>query len=516
MPKYTPIIGLEIHVELKTKSKMFCSCANNPDRGEPNTNICEICLAHPGTLPVPNKTAIEWTVKIAQALQCRVNELSKFDRKHYFYPDLPKGYQISQYDQPIGEHGYIDLKFLTGKNHRDNCRIKITRVHLEEDTSKLSHGTTGDTLVDFNRAGVPLVEIVSDPDVQSAMEAKTYCQELQLILRYLGVSNADMEKGHLRCEANVSVQENGTFEIVDGLVKPLNGQTLNAKIELKNINSFRAVEKAVEYEIKRQTELLNKKQTWGPETRGWDDTKGVTILQRVKESSADYRYFPEPDIPPFKPQKIAGKIEMPELPFAKRERFHIEYGFSYADAFLLTADNNWAEYTEEIMGELYEWLHSLPETEKLTEKMTQNRKQELAKLAGGWITSKLMGAMAERKIDIRILKIKPENFAELVALIYAGRVNSTNGQKILCEMLDSGVDMDPTHIMEEKGYGQIADEDKLGTVVDGVIKNHPQQVAAFRAGKEPLLQFLKGMVMKATEGSADPAVAEKLLREKLK
>lgn len=516
MPKYIPIIGLEIHVELKTKSKMFCSCANESNPKEANKNVCEICLAHPGTIPVPNKTAIDWTCKISKALNCRVNEFSKFDRKHYFYPDLPKGYQISQYDQPIGEYGHIDLQFLTGKNHRELAKIGVRRVHLEEDTAKLSHDTNDQTLVDFNRGGVPLVEIVSDPDIQSSAEAKSYCQELQMILRYLNVSDADMEKGHMRCEANVSIQEEGKFVNENGLIKPLGDYKLNHKIEVKNINSFRAVEKAIEFEIKRQTAMLEKGEDWGPETRGWNDDKGETVLQRTKESAADYRYFPEPDIPPFHPLKIAGEISLPELPIQKRQRFHEEYGFSFADAYLLTADKNWAEFTENVMSELGEWLRSLPETKKMTEKETNTTKQQIAKLAGGWITSKLTGAMAERGIDIKILKIKPENFAELVTLIFANRVNSTNAQKILGEMLDSGVDMDPTHIMEEKGYGQIADEDKLGAVVDEVIKNNPQQVAAYKAGKTPLLQFLKGMVMKATEGSADPQVAEKLLIEKLK
>jgi len=516
MPKYIPIIGMEIHVELKTKSKMFCSCANNPDRDAPNTNICEICLAHPGTLPVPNKVAIEWTVKIAKALGCRINELSKFDRKHYFYPDLPKGYQISQYDQPIGEHGAIELQFPTGKNHRDSVKVGITRVHLEEDTAKLNHGTAGDTLVDFNRAGVPLVEIVSDPDIQSATEAKTYCQEIQMILRYLSVSDADMEKGHLRCEANVSIQEEGKFVIENGIVRALGDYELNNKIELKNINSFRAIEKATEYEIKRQTELATKGKEWGPETRGWDDTKGETILQRVKESAADYRYFPEPDIPPFHPLQIAGEFVLPELPAARRNRLHTEYGFSYADAYLLASDAHWAAFTEGVMSELTEWLRSLPETHKEGEAIAEGKHAQLAKLAGGWLTSKLMGAMAERKIDIRILKLKPENFAEFITLIHAGRINSTNAQKLLADMLDSNVDMDPTHIMEEKGYGQIADENALGAVVDEVIKNNPKQVEQYKAGKIPLLQFLKGMAMKATEGSADPQVVEKLLKEKLK
>ncbi len=528
MPKHIPVIGLEIHVELKTKSKMFCVCPNNPERAAPNTNICEICLAHPGTLPVPNKTAIAWTVKIARALGCRINELSKFDRKHYFYPDLPKGYQISQYDQPIGEHGMVELQFLTGKNHRDLAKIGITRVHLEEDTAKLTHADTppparggdeggvGATLVDFNRAGVPLVEIVSDPDIQSAAEAKAYCQELQMIFRCLGVSNADMEKGQMRCEANVSVQEEGRFVIENGLARALGDYKLNNKIELKNINSFRAIEKAIEYEIKRQSALATKGEEWGPETRGWDDGKGETVLQRVKESAADYRYFPEPDIPPFHPLKIAGDVELPELPAAKRTRFHDEYGFSYADAYLLASDTHWAAFTEEVMSELTEWLGSLPETRQEAQDIIGGKRKQLAQLAGGWLTSKLMGAMAERAIDIRILKIKPENFAELITLIHAGRVNSTNAQKLLADMLDSNVDMDPTHIMEEKGYGQVADEGALGAAVDEVLKNYPEQVAKYKAGKIPLLQFLKGMVMKATEGSADPRVVEKLLREKMK
>ena len=516
MSKYIPIIGLEIHVELKTASKMFCSCKNDPDRTAPNTNICEICLAHPGTLPVPNRTAIEWTVKIATALGCKISSQSKFDRKHYFYPDLPKGYQISQYDEPIGSHGRLELELVGVKNHRDRAEIGITRVHLEEDTAKLSHDSSGNTLVDFNRAGVPLVEIVSNPDLQSAAEAKAYCQELQSILRYLGVSDADMEKGHMRCEANISVQRPGTFEIKGHEVKPKSGVKLNHKVELKNINSFRAIEKAINFEIKRQSELLNKGSTWIQQTRGWDDAKGETYLQREKETSADYRYFPEPDIPPFNPKEIAGQIELPELPAQKRTRFHKELGFSYADALQLSGDQHWGDFAEEVMSELLEWLANLPETAKLSGVKLDAKKQELAKLAGGWLCSKLTGAMAERKIDIRILKLKPENFAELLALFYTDRINSTNAQKMISEMLDSGVDMDPTHLMEEKGYGQIGDENKLNKVIDEVISAYPKQVAEFKAGKEPILQFLKGMVMKATEGSADPLVAEKLLREKLK
>jgi aspartyl-tRNA(Asn)/glutamyl-tRNA(Gln) amidotransferase subunit B len=408
------------------------------------------------------------------------------------------------------------------KNPRDRALIGITRVHLEEDTAKLNHDTQGGTLVDFNRAGVPLVEIVSDPDVQNGIEAKAYCQELQQIFRYLNVSDADMEKGQMRCEANISLQEEGKFEIVGGVVKPKDGYNLNAKVECKNINSFKAVEKAIDYEIKRQTRLLEEGKSWKQETRGWDEGSQSTVHQRYKETAADYRYFPEPDIPPFHPLKIAGTESLPELPMAKRMRFNEEYGFSYADAVMLTSDKYWAGFTENVMSELHEWLHSLPETETCEEKGNEKKQnafckpaQELARLAGGWLTSKLMGAMNEKEMTIENLKVKPENFSELVALIYAGRVNSTNAQKILMEMLESGVDMDPTHIMEEKGYGQISDPAKLSPIVEDVIKNNPKQVADFKAGKEQILKFLIGMVMKATEGSADPKVAEKIFRDKI-
>ncbi len=538
MSKLIPIIGLEIHVELNTKSKMFCSCANNPDKDAPNTNICEVCLAHPGTLPVPNLEALRSAIKIAKALNCKIAEKSKFDRKHYFYPDLPKGYQISQYDQPIGEHGFVELQFINVKNDRPTAKIGITRVHLEEDTAKLLHavaspsarpsafgdakrsfggreeaGGSGSTLVDFNRAGVPLVEIVSDPNIQNAVEAKAYCQELQNIFRYLDVSSANMEKGHMRCEANVSVQEEGKFIIDGSTVKPVGDFKLNHKVELKNINSFRAMEKAVEYEIKRQSENILKGETQKPETRGWSDEKGKSYVQRVKETSADYRYFPEPDIPVFEPLKLCPDVEISELPGARRQRFFDEYGFSYADADLLTQNKYWSGYAEKVMTELQEWIASLPETKNAN---NIYKKKKLAKLAGGWLTTKLMGSLAERKIDIRVLKLSAENFAELITLIYAKRVNSTNAQKILSEMIDSGTDLDPTHIMEEKGYGQVSDENKLEEVIAEVIKNYPAQVADFKAGKKPIIKYLLGMVMKATEGSADPVVAEKMLREKMK
>jgi len=516
MKKYIPVIGMEVHIELNTKSKMFCACPRETEGVEANTNVCEICLAHPGTLPVPNRQAIAWTVLIGKALGCQIREISKFDRKHYFYPDLPKGYQISQYDEPIAEKGSITLQLLTEENPRTEAHIGITRAHLEEDTAKLYHDAAGTTLADFNRAGTPLIEIVTDPDFMTALEAKTYCQELQLICRMLGISQADMERGHMRCEANISVQEAGNFEIVDGVVKPLNGTKLNNKVELKNLNSFRAVEKGIEYEIKRQSELLEKGESWPQETRGWNEDREETYPQRSKESAKDYRYFPEPDIPPFSPLKIAGDISLPELPQSRRARFHEEYGFSYADATLLTEDKHWSNFAEEVMSELVSWLSDLPEVQGDTDEIREEKKNKIVRLAGGWMTSKLIGILNEKNLGIEDLKISPENFAEFVALVYVGRINSTNAQKLLMDMVMSDADADPTHIMEEKGYGQISDESSLGAVVDQVITSYPDQVQQFKSGKEPILKFLIGMVMKATEGSADPAVVEKILREKLK
>lgn len=513
MSNYTPIIGMEVHVELKTKSGMFCSCANNPETREPNTNICGICLGHPGTLPVPNKQAIIWTTLIGRALGCSIREVSKFDRKHYFYPDLPKGYQISQYDEPIAENGKITLQFFLEENPRETAVIGIERAHLEEDTAKLLHDSEGNTFADFNRSGTPLVEIVTKPDFQTALEAKTFCQELRSILRCLGVSDADMEKGQMRCEANVSVQESGKFEIVGGHVNPLNGYVLNNKVEVKNINSFKAVEKAIEFEIKRQTEMLERGESWPQQTRGWDEDKGETVMQRIKENAADYRYFPEPDIPPFSPQKLAEGTILPELPQAKRNRFHSEYSFSYADAKLLTEEKSLADFTEHVMSEVDEWIQDLTDKTGTT---VEEERGRVAKLVSGWITSKLFGALKEREMDMANIKISPENFAEFIALIYTGKINSTNAQKLLIEMLDSGVNMDPTHVMEEKGYGQVSDQATLALKVEEVIVAYPAQVEQFRSGKDPVIKFLIGMVMKASDGTADPVVVEKILREKLR
>ncbi len=506
----TTIIGLEIHVELATQSKMFCACPNNSEGIPANTNICPICLAHPGTLPVPNKTALGWAVLVGRALNCTIRDLSKFDRKHYFYPDLPKGYQISQFDEPIAEHGSITLTFPLEANIRDTAVIGITRAHMEEDAAKSLHDATGATLVDFNRAGTPLLEIVTDPDFKSALEAKTYAQELQRILRYLGVSQADMEKGQMRVEANVSVQQAGAFEIVNGEVKVLNGFKLNNKVEVKNINSFKAVEKAILFEIDRQTKLLEAGETWEQQTMGWDETKNATVAQRSKGNAADYRYFPEPDIPPFHPALYATDLHMPELPMAKRARLRDELNFSYSDAEILTDNPALANFAEQVVSEIDAWLEAITDEPNKEEQSTH-----LAKLTGGWITGKLLGLLNGANKTIADFKTSPENFAELLVLMNTGKLNSTNALKILEVMVASEVDIDPTHVMEEKGYGQVSDESALQAIVTEVIKSYPAQVEQYRAGKIPLLQFLKGMVMKASEGSADPAVAEKLLIELL-
>ncbi len=512
---YTPIIGMEVHVELKTKSGMFCACTNNPDTKEANHHICPICLGHPGTLPLVNKQAIAWTVAIGKALNCTIRPLSKFDRKHYFYPDLPKGYQISQYDQPIAEHGSFTLTFELEENNRPAATIGIRRIHLEEDTAKLIHQADGSTLVDFNRSGTPLVEIVTDPDIQSATEAKVYCQELQLLLKALQVSDADMEKGHMRCEVNISLQEEGRFDIIDGAVVPKEGYRLNAKVEIKNLNSFKAVEKAILYEIHRQTGLLEQGESWQQQTRGWDDKTGETVMQRLKENAADYRYFPEPDIPPFHPEIIAGHIALPELPIAKRQRFREEYGFSYADARLLSTDRHLAAFTEAVMSETIEWLHASPEIDKDSDEILEEKKQKIARLVGGWLGTKLQGQLYERAMVITDVRISAENFAELIFLIYTEKINSTNAQKLLADMLTLGTDVDPNHIMEEKGYGQVRDDATIQQLVDTVLISYPKQVKEYQEGKTTVLQFLVGMAMKASEGTADPQLLEQAFTNKL-
>lgn len=505
-----PIIGLEIHIQLKTKSKMFCACDNHGENAPPNTTVCPVCMGHPGTLPVLNDQALHWGVLMGLAIGCEIPKYSKFDRKNYFYPDLPKGYQISQFDLPVAINGVIDIDIPNTKAPRQTARIRITRAHLEEDAAKLLHADDGTaSFVDFNRAGTPLIETVTEPDFRTPEEAKYFLQELRRIARYIGISDADMEKGHLRCDANISMRP------VDDKGLPVS-QKLYPKTEVKNINSFRAVERALEYEIKRQTDLwrTNSPPTVSA-TRGWNDEHGVTEEQRTKEGAHDYRYFPEPDIPPLDLAEIAKEMraKLPELPRARRSRFMEEYGLTLADTLILTNEPEWADFTERVFSELRAWLATSGELDGTDVDITTKAKEKLAKLVGGWITSKLMGEMATRAIDIRILKITPEDFAEFITLIYQNKINSSAAREILGTMLDSGED--PHQIVEERGLGQIESLDEIGAAVARVIAHHPEEVARIKNGEIKLMKFLVGVVMKETAGRANPQIAEKLIKQQL-
>ncbi len=491
--KLEPVIGLEIHLQLKTKSKMFCACAAHAEANlPPNTNVCPICLGHPGTLPVPNLQAIRFGILLGLALESEVATHSKFDRKNYFYPDLPKGYQITQYDLPIVTGGHLN-------------DIKITRAHLEEDAAKNIH--IGETsLVDFNRAGVPLLETVTEPDFRSPEEAKAFLQELRLLVRTLGISDGDMEKGHLRCDANVSLRELDA----DGNAV---GTKLNPKTEIKNINSFRNVERALKHEIERQTKLW---QAGSPPTqtttRGWDDAAMKTVEQRVKEEASDYRYFPEPDIPPMELTDLIEEMRshLPELPAAKRQRFVDEYGFTMPDARLLVEDPALADFAEQTISELGGWLESRAD---VTPDQVPMAQAKLMKLLTNWLTCKLPSLLDADNIDFRITKVTPENFAELLMLLAAGKLTQTSGLKVLTEMIESGGD--PTHIMEDARLGKMDDLEILAEVVDRVLQNHPQEVARYRAGELQLLKLFIGLIMKETEGSADPGATKNILLVKL-
>jgi len=440
------------------------------------------------------------------ALNCTIAEHSKFDRKNYFYPDLPKAYQISQFDLPIATNGFLAIR--VPNNERLDVKIGITRAHLEEDAAKSFHGAEGKTFVDFNRGGAPLIEIVTEPDFRSSQEAKVFLHELRLIARYLGISDADMEKGHLRCDANISIRvldENG--QVV--------GAMFNKKIEVKNLNSFRHVERALEYEIRRQTELWEKgtppdKST----TRGWNDAKQITEEQRSKEDASDYRYFPEPDIPALALQELADELrkELPELPAARRARMQEEYFLKPADARQMCDDPALADFTEHVFSELNSWLESVTDFDAETAEAKD--KAQLARLVSGWMLTKLMGLLTERGSDVRTTHLTPENFAEFIALIATKKLNNATGLKVLSAMLEDG--NSPTHIMEDQQLGQMNDAGALADIVDRVIDSHPTEVTRYRAGEEQLLTFLMGMVMKETQGSADAKLSRNMLLVKLK
>ena len=482
---YQPVIGLEIHAELKTASKMFCDCLNDPEAEEPNINICPICLGHPGTLPVINQKAVEYVIKTALALNCQIADSSKFDRKNYFYPDLPKNYQISQLYFPLSNKGFLEI---------DGEKIKIREIHLEEDTGKLIHPAGTDySLVDFNRAGVPLMELVTEPDIRSGQQARQFCEELQLILRYLGVSEANMEKGQMRCEVNISLKsEKGD---------------LGTKVEIKNLNSFRAVERSVDYEIKRQNGLLESGQKIIQETRGWDENKQMTFSQRIKEEAEDYRYFPEPDLPPLTNlSTISRRLsnELPELPQARRQRFIQEYKLPQADINTLVSNKRLADYFEQVVSELETWLKIKSISDK----------QPLIKLTANYFLTELQKLLLANKVKIENCQISPENFAEFITLIQQEEISSSAAQTTLQEMFQTGID--PSHIIEDKKLRQISDEAELVKAVNRIIKDNPGPVKDYQSGKKNALQFLIGRVMADTQGQANPQIVGEILKRKIK
>jgi aspartyl-tRNA(Asn)/glutamyl-tRNA(Gln) amidotransferase subunit B len=487
------IIGLEIHVQLTTKSKMFCSCANIFGDVPPNTAICPICLGYPGTLPVPNKQAIEWIQLAGAALNCELAQESRFDRKHYFYPDLPKGYQISQYDKPFCGKGKLTI-FVDGKEKT----IGITRIHLEEDAAKNTHPKGADyTLVDYNRAGTPLIEIVTEPDMRTPQEAKAFLQELQRIMRSLGISTADMEKGQMRADANISL-------------RPAGEDKLYPKTEVKNVNSFKFVEKARAYEIDRQTKLWEKGEVPTHATRGFDSQAGKTVLQRTKEEAADYRYFPEPDIPPFSftSQELqAVKDKLPELPQQRIQRLREQTGVTVEQASLLVEDKILADFFENVISELQQL-----DNEQVA--ISPKELPTLRKLAVNIILRDLRQLVISQSLtDLLSLRATPENFAELVSLVHQGKINNQTVGKILEEMQKTGGD--PDAIIKNLGLEQVSGADDLQKIVDEVIAEQSEIVAKIKAGKEAALQFLMGQVMAKSGGKANPKTIIELLRKSI-
>ncbi|MGH2662560.1 MAG: Asp-tRNA(Asn)/Glu-tRNA(Gln) amidotransferase subunit GatB [Actinomycetota bacterium] len=481
MTDYETVIGLECHVELSTRSKMFCGCPN-AFGGEPNTRTCPVCLGHPGTLPVPNRQAIEGTMKIALALDGEIAPRSLFHRKNYFYPDMPKNYQISQYDLPISTGGHLDVE-VDGEVRS----IQMNRVHLEEDTGKTVHaGATGRiaeaeyALEDYNRAGVPLVEVVSEPDIRSSEEARAYLQELRALLEALGVSDVRMEEGSLRCDANVSVRPRGNPEY-------------GVKVEVKNMNSIRSVERAVRYEAERQREALDRGEALVQETRHWDEGQGVTLPLRSKEYAFDYRYFPEPDLSPVEPdpewiEKL--RAELPELPAARQARFAEEYGLEPATARILVGSLDGAAFYEEAVS-----LGAEPRG------------------AANWMTGDLAGLLREAATSLGESKVTPSHVADLSRLVADGTISTAGAKRALAEAVASGAGIEDA--VERLGLAQISDESALGAIVDDVIMENPGPAEQFRGGKEGAIGFLVGQVMKKTKGAANPQEAQRLLRERL-
>lgn len=477
--KYEAVIGLEVHTELQTKTKIFCSCRTSFG-ADPNTNVCPVCLGLPGVLPVLNKKVLEYAVRAGLALNCEISRFSKFDRKNYYYPDLPKNFQTSQFDLPICEHGYLDVEVEGEKR-----RIRITRAHMEEDAGKLVHHGTSITdsdysLVDYNRTGTPLLEIVSEPDMRSAKEAVAYMEKMRAILQYVGISDCRMEEGSLRCDANVSV-------------RPVGQKELGTKTEIKNINSFKGVERAIEYEAMRQAELLEDGGKVVQETRTWDEKEGVTKSMRTKEEANDYRYFPEPDLVPFtvSDEYIENiRKSLPELPDARKERYIKEFGLSSEDAVFMTNDKATADYFEAAVDAGAD-----------------------PKACVNWLMGEFASQLSTDGIEIAKAPVSAENLAALLKLISKGTISGKIAKKVFATMWKEGGN--PEEIVKAQGLVQISDTAELSKLVDEVVGKNPKAVEDFKAGKKKAVGALVGQIMKATKGKANPRVINELLNKKL-
>lgn len=482
--EYEVVIGIEVHAQLLTHTKMFCGCSADYALSSPNTHVCPVCLGMPGMLPVINRQAVEHTIMTAMALHCTIAEASKFDRKNYPYPDLPKGYQISQYDMPLSRDGWLEVE-ADGQVRK----IGIERVHLEEDTAKLTHAS-GHSLVDFNRAGVPLMEIVSRPDVHSPEEARQYLGKLRTILRYLGVSTGNMEEGAMRCEPNISLRLVGS-------------NVQGTKVEVKNLNSFRSVKQALEYEIERQRCLLEAGAKVEQVTMGWDEAHGRTVFQRSKEFAHDYRYFPDPDLPPLimDPVRLLDiRDRLPELPDEKLERFVQEHGLTRYDAILLTAERGIAEYYEAAVSYARE--------------ATDSGEMEVGpRTICNWIVGELFRLMRGESKELPDVVVAPSQLVDLILLVAQGSINATVAKAVFGEMFASG--REAHEMIAERGLAQISDSSQLERVIEAMINENPGPLAQYLGGKEAVLQFLVGQVMRATRGRANPEIVLPLLRERL-
>ncbi|MDI6604325.1 MAG: Asp-tRNA(Asn)/Glu-tRNA(Gln) amidotransferase subunit GatB [Thermoanaerobacteraceae bacterium] len=472
--KYEAVIGLEVHVELSTKTKIFCSCTTEFG-GEPNTHVCPVCLGLPGTLPVLNKKVVEFAVKAGIALNCEIAQFSKLDRKNYFYPDLPKAYQISQYDLPLCKNGYVEIETSEGKK-----KIGLTRLHIEEDAGKLMHENLEGSLVDYNRTGVPLAEIVSEPDIRTPEEAYEYLTKLKSILEYCEVSDCKMQEGSLRVDTNISM-------------RPVGAKEFGTKTELKNLNSFKAVQRSLEYEIKRQTKVLEEGGSITQETRRWNDQKGITEIMRSKEEANDYRYFPDPDLVPIiitNEWKEEIEKSLPEMPYHKKERFISQYGIPEYDANVITSSKALAGFFEKCVMEY-----------------------SSAKTVSNWVMGEMMRLLKETGEDIEDVPIKPHQMAVLLKLIDNGTITGTIAKTVFEEIFNTG--KDPEKIVEEKGLKQMDNEDELREIAVRIIKENPKSVEDFKNGKDKSIGYLVGQVMKETKGKANPQIVNNILREEL-